>query len=114
MLAMSPALAILDALAIHGMREDCRWMLVCLHFPAAQIHRLDNPQEGWRDRTYREEVRADGDRWVAEGSSVLLRVPSPRCPREYNVLVNLAHPGHACVQVGDVQPLDVDARLRVC
>lgn len=112
MLAMSPALAVLDALATHGMREDCPWLLVGLHFPAAQMHRLDTPHEGWRERTYREEVRADGDRWVASGGSVLLRVPSPLCPGEYNVLVNLSHPDHGCVQVRDVHPLDVDARLR--
>lgn len=110
-LAMSPALAVLDAMAIHGMREDCRWMLACVHFPADRMHRLDTPHEGWKDRTYRDEVRADGDRWVADGGSVLLRVPSPRCPHEYNVLVNLQHPDHGCVQVGDVQPLDVDARF---
>lgn len=110
-LALSPALAVLDALVSHGFDTAQEWVVAQVAFPASCMLRLDNPHECWRERTFRDDVRLFGDRWALEQQSLLLRVPSPLCPDEYNVLVNLLHPDLACLRVGQVYPFDVDARL---
>ena len=41
----------------------------------------------------------------------LLRVPSPLCPCEFNLLVNRLHPDVACLRVTEMFPIDLDLRL---
>lgn len=111
MLALSPALALLDALAAHGMRPEEDWVMARLEFEPVWMHRLDSPHEGWRQRAYREEVRADGDRWAVEHSSLLLRVPSALCPMDHNLLINRAHPDLERLSLCEHCPVTADPRL---
>lgn len=108
-LALSPALALLDALASRTAGAPA--MLVHLQFPAADMLRLDNPHECWREPDFRDDVRLFGDRWALEQQSPLLRVPSPLCPCEFNLLVNRLHPDVACLRVTEMFPIDLDLRL---
>ena len=55
--------------------------------------------------------RAAGDRWVAERSSLALRVPSAVLGVESNFLLNPVHPDCAAVAVGAPRPFRFDRRL---
>lgn len=54
---------------------------------------------------------AIGDAWVAEGSSLLLLVPSAVVPEEWNLLINPGHPRAREVKVRAVRPFSFDPRL---
>ena len=56
--------------------------------------------------------RAAGDRWLASGSSVALRVPSAIVPHAWNVLINPQHPDIARVKIVSDESVPLDARLR--
>lgn len=53
-----------------------------------------------------------GARWVAEGKSALLMVPSAVVPQEWNVLLNPAHADAARLRAGGAEPVHLDPRLR--
>lgn len=108
-LAASPALAALDALTLHGFAEEEPRCLVRLAFAPHLMHTLEG-------------VAADGDmmtvarwrrdvaRWASQNESVLLRVPSPVCPGEFNLLANPRHPDIGRLQRFDARPLLLDRR----
>ena len=52
-----------------------------------------------------------GDEWVAEGTALLLRVPSAVVPEESNLLINPDHPRAGDVVVASVRPFAFDSRL---
>ena len=110
MLAMSPALAVLDAVRLNGFVEDENRMLLRLAFPPNLLRTLDTGGSGRRrqDRDLRQRI----ERWREEKHSALLRVPSALCPGEYNVLANPDHPDFPILQRFDALPLDMDRRRR--
>lgn len=110
-MATTPALALLDSYVEHGFKDGGPWVVAHLQCPAPELCRLDTPNERWRERTFRNEVRLHGDRWALEQQSLLLRVPSPLCPGEYNVLVNLLHPKFTQLRLVDTCALELDERL---
>lgn len=57
------------------------------------------------------ETHAIGDRWLAAGASLALRVPSMIVPVESNYLINPAHPRFASLSQGRAMPFDYDKRL---
>lgn len=57
------------------------------------------------------ECVATGDAWVAEGSTLVLRVPSAVVPEEWNLLIHPAHARSADVVVKSVRPFVFDPRL---
>jgi len=67
----------------------------------------------WRDHPPPPETKAIGDRWVAEGSSLVLRVPSVIVPNEFNYILNPAHPAFADITIGDPIPFPFDPRLHM-
>jgi RES domain-containing protein len=56
--------------------------------------------------------RAIGDKWLAEGSAVLLRVPSVIVPSTFNVLFNPVHPQAAEFEIVHVLVYPFDVRLK--
>ena len=56
-------------------------------------------------------ARHFGDRWIAEGRSAVLVVPSVIARAESNVLVNPAHPAAMRLVVSSPQPVVWDRRL---
>jgi RES domain-containing protein len=52
-----------------------------------------------------------GDRWIQEGRSAVLCVPSTVIGTERNYLFNVAHPDFSHVRVGKPEPFVFDARL---
>ncbi|MBK3844174.1 RES family NAD+ phosphorylase [Paraburkholderia aspalathi] len=65
---------------------------------------------GW-DSPDLQVARGFGDRWIGEGRSALLVVPSVVARAESNVLVNPAHPAAARLVVSAPQPVVWDRRL---
>ncbi len=52
-----------------------------------------------------------GDQWVAEGTVLLLRVPSAVVPEESNLLINPDHPRAGDVLMVSIRPFAFDSRL---
>ncbi|WP_158637043.1 RES family NAD+ phosphorylase [Arenimonas daejeonensis] len=121
-LALSPALAALEAVTWQGFLDDEPRFLVRVAFPYSLLRALDPTLDAEPERrTTPGERRANdrradaprqGDRWARERRSALLQVPSALCPGEFNVLANLAHPDFAQVQKLDAMPLSMDRRQR--
>jgi RES domain-containing protein len=65
---------------------------------------------GW-DRPDSMAARAYGDRWIAEGRTAVLLVPSVVAREEWNVLVNPAHPMAGRLAVSEPSPVVWDERL---
>jgi RES domain-containing protein len=54
---------------------------------------------------------AIGDAWLADGATLLLRVPSAVVPEDWNLLINPRHPRARDVAVRSVRPFAFDPRL---
>ena len=116
-LALSPALAALEAVTWQGFLDDEPRLLVRVAFPFTLLQVLDPSLHGEPERraapdARRAETPRQGDRWARERRSLLLRVPSALCPGEFNALVNLAHPDFAQLQKLDALPMQMDRRQR--
>ena len=115
-LSLSPALAVLECVTSQGYQDEERRYLVRVAFPTALLVADAMAPEGWgrtvRNDVRRDEARRHGDLWVMERRSALLRVPSPICPGEFNVLAHALHPDFALLQVVDAVPLNLDRRQR--
>ncbi len=108
-LAASPALAALDALTLHGFAEDEPRCLVRLAFAPHLMRALEGVAADGDMMTVAR-LRRDVVRWASQRESVLLRVPSPVCPGEYNLLANPRHPDIGRLQRFDARPLLLDRR----
>lgn len=116
-LALSPALAALEAVTWQGFPDEEPRFLVRVAFAPGLLRVFDPSIDGERERRTAIEARRgslprQGDRWARERLSVLLRVPSALCPGEFNVLANLAHPDFGQLQKLDALPLQMDRRQR--
>ena len=65
----------------------------------------------WRDYPPPPDTKVIGDLWVAQGSSLVLRVPSVIVPTEFNYILNPAHPAFADLTIGEPMPFPFDPRL---
>jgi RES domain-containing protein len=109
--SLSPAGALLEFL-VHlesKLTEDL--VMLSAQLPCESMARLDTPPACWRERPYKDEVRAAGNRWVETRESLALRVPSAVCECDYNVLVQPLHPDFDKLRIGDAVDLKIDARL---
>ena len=109
--AASPALAVLDAVVLHGFAEEEPRLLVRLAFAPNLLRVLDGPA-GDNSPLGLARQRRDAMHWIEQGESLLLQVPSPGCPGEFNFLVNPRHPDFARLQRFDARPLLLDRRRR--
>jgi RES domain-containing protein len=79
---------------------------------AIEVLDLSRLPSSWRAEPPPSALREIGDRWVREGRSLALTVPSVVVPEEVNVLLNPAHPRFSDVRiVGSPQPAVLDPRL---
>lgn len=68
--------------------------------------------DDWRKYPAPLSLRLIGDAFIAEGKTLLMRVPSVIVPQEYNVLLNPAHPAAAAAdRAPDLQPFFYDSRM---
>jgi RES domain-containing protein len=78
----------------------------------AETHTADTLPGGW-DRHSPDVARAFGDRWLEEGRTAILIVPSVVARAEFNALVNPAHPDAARIVISTPQQVVWDERLFV-
>lgn len=77
--------------------------------PARRLETIALPASWWADDF--EPLRALGDHWIREKSSLALAVPSAALRMDWNVLVNPLHPAMAEVEVEEPQEFHFDARM---
>lgn len=89
----SRALAALETLVHIDRSIPFGWVLLRCDLPEALIRELPGPDlpADWRSEPATAATREIGDRWVQEGRSAVLRVPSILIPEEANYLLNPAH-----------------------
>lgn len=87
-------------------------VLVTAQLPGGAVTVADTLPPQWRERPYRDDVRAYGDGWVEHRRSLALQVPSVLCAGENNLLINPQHPDAAQVKIRAIDPLHIDPRLR--
>ena len=56
-------------------------------------------------------TRAVGDRWLTQGQSAVLQVPSAVVPVECNFIVNPRHPDFSAIKPGPISDFRYDPRL---
>jgi RES domain-containing protein len=66
--------------------------------------------KGWNDYPYKTSVQI-GKKWIKEGKTMLLKVPSTIIQQEYNVLLNPLHSAFLEVRLLSIEPFGFDARL---
>jgi RES domain-containing protein len=112
--AQSESLAKLEML-VHIDRQDVPtgYRILTIEVPddAIEVLDLDVLPEGWGAFPYDAAVRNIGDRWIAEGRSLALRVPSVVARTEWNLLVNPAHARAGEILLSEDEPLAFDPRL---
>ena len=110
----SIALAALEVLAhLQSTSVLQAYSLASLRFPAESVEVLETTAlpSRWRRFPSPPENQAIGDRWAAEGRSLVLRVPSAIIPAAGNFLINPSHPEFKKVVVGRPERFAFDARL---
>ncbi len=110
----SIALAVLEVLAhLQSTAVLQSYSLAPIRFPEAQIEVLDlaSLPRGWRRFPSPLSNQVLGDRWVAQGRSLVLRVPSALIPAASNFLINPAHSGFSRVVIERPERFAFDARL---
>jgi RES domain-containing protein len=110
----SIALAALEVLAhLESTAVLQAYSIATIRFPASAIETVDTaslPAE-WRRFPSPPENQVLGDRWVAEGRSLVLRVPSAIVPSASNYLINPAHPRFIAAVVEAPERFAFDPRL---
>jgi RES domain-containing protein len=112
--AGSASLAMLEMLVHLGSQGLLkRYVLFEATFDESLVNRLDAADlpKSWRKSPSPPTVQQVGDAWLAEGCSVVLRVPSVLVPTEWNYLLNPAHADFAEIAVGRKQFVRFDPRL---
>lgn len=90
--------------------------LVRIPVPAAvwakrQTLKADQLPSGW-NAVPESKVSLDiGDRWLQDGASALLVLPSAIVPEEFNVLINPRHADAAAIRAEKLRPWRFDGRL---
>jgi RES domain-containing protein len=110
----SIALAALEVLAhLQSTAVLQAYSLVSLSFPDESVELLPTTSlpARWRRFPSPPENQAIGDRWVAQGRSLILRVPSVIIPSAANYLINPAHPEFSRVVIARPERFAFDPRL---
>jgi RES domain-containing protein len=112
--AESRSLAALEILTqIHGEPPEDAYVLIAAIFPAKALTRLDLAElpRNWTTYPPPPTLRILGDRWIANGTSLVLEVPSVVIPAERNFLINPQHPDFPSLQIAIPEPFTFDPRL---
>ena len=110
----SVALAALEVLAhLQSTAVLQSYSLATIRFPESVVETLDPASLplAWRRFPSPPENQAIGDTWVAEGRSLVLRVPSAIVPSASNYLINPAHAGFIAAVIDTPERFAFDPRL---
>jgi RES domain-containing protein len=99
------ALAVLEYI-VHLSDLPANLLLVGIEIPQTlpfeEIHSIPADPKAFRQL---------GDEWLQHNGTAVLRVPSVLVPRQWNVLINPAHPLFASIKIVDQSPFAFDSRL---
>ncbi len=110
----SVALAALEVLAhLQSTAVLQAYSLATIRFPESVVEAVDPATlpADWRRFPSPPANQAVGDAWVAEGRSLVLRVPSAIVPSASNYLINPAHPRFTVAVVEKPEVFAFDPRL---
>ena len=111
--SLTPATAMLEYLVHLEGATPASLLMATASLPRESIlAQLELPDD-WPQRPYRRSVRQIGDDWSKAQRSLALRVPSAVCPDECNVIVNPQHRDFAKLEIDQLKPVTLDARLRI-
>lgn len=108
------SLALLEMLVhLEGSRILESFSLIPLEFDDSMVTELEveSLPPDWRAQPAPSSTRTIGDRWVAEASSPVLRLPSVIVAHESNYLLNPDHQRFDEVRIGRPRPFPLDWRL---
>jgi RES domain-containing protein len=66
---------------------------------------------GWDSSPPSDSTRDIGTKWIRDGLSAVLRVPSAIIPEEHNYVMNPGHADFAKITAGPPRPFSLDARM---
>lgn len=111
------SLAVLEQF-IHFTRYDIRLARTLLKIPVEVPEGLrmaeisaGNLNKDWRASPPSNITRDIGTKWVEEGKSAVLRVPSAIIPEEYNLVLNPKHKDFGKILIGETQRFVLDERM---
>jgi RES domain-containing protein len=109
----SLSLAALEMLVHLNPPVSFRWVAMSCEFDENLVERIKIAAlpKTWRQYPAPGSVRAIGDAWLKEARSAVLAVPSVIVPREWNYLLNPAHPDFGRLAIGEPEPFAFDERL---
>lgn len=108
------SLAALEILVhLHASAVLAAYAAIRVRFDEDLVKHLDRAAlpPNWRAYPPPPDLQAIGDRWIAAGTSAVLRVPSVVVHLEHNYLVNPAHKDFALLARDPPAPFTLDRRL---
>lgn len=106
--AATQSLAALEILAhTAALSED--YVVIAIEVPADLA--IEAAQRGNLERWKLADTREMGDRWLEQGRTAVLQVPSKVVPAEANYVVNPAHPDFPRLRIAPPEPFRFDERL---
>ena len=108
------SLAVLEIL-VHLVEQSMlsNYLVADLHFDDGLVEQIPMKElpRNWRSSPPPSTLQSIGTRWLTEGRSAVLAVPSAVLPIETNYLINPEHPDFRSVEMGEINNLDIDPRL---
>ncbi len=111
--AQSAALALLETVVHFGRLPDMGFCMISIELPVTPIetYPVSSLPADWYSNPAPDHLKQIGDRFVASGKNLALRVPSVIMPEESNLLLNPRHSDFEKVKILTNRPLNIDERL---
>ena len=111
--AGSPSLAMLESLVHFGGRIVGDYCQIAIEIPDKSILEIDETAlpKNWRESPAPDALKSSGNKFIADGEFLMLKVPSVLVPDEANYLLNPQHPDFKKVQVLVKSKVKFDERL---
>lgn len=111
--ADSRALAALEILVhAQALTSSPEWILFEVRLPESiGMHAPRALPGDWDAEPVGPQSQSVGAKWIADRSAAVLKVPSALIPKEFNFILNPAHPDFSKVQVHGPEAFSFDSRL---
>ena len=73
--------------------------------------KLDDLREDWYKYKNYKYSQTLGDKWIKEGKSAIMRIPSAIIKKESNYLLNPRHPDFSKIKIISIEDFDFDPRI---
>jgi RES domain-containing protein len=112
--ADSLSLAILEMIVHLEDDEDLDdYIAIPIEFDDTMITTLhtENLPQNWSCLPVSKQTQDIGEKWLEEGQSLILKVPSSVVPNDCNFIINPLHPDFRLLQIGSPRSLQIDPRV---